>query len=83
MFADNLSSFGDRGWLKRWQHMIRNAILKLLPAGKLAEHFHPELGRLTRELNSMAGLQFIMEFRNLSHEEAVIPLCFTRTCSLR
>ena len=39
------------GKLQRgWQHLFRCAILKLLPAKKLGEHFHPAIGRPTKEL---------------------------------
>lgn len=47
-----------------------------MPAGKLAEHFDPEMGRPTKELYSMAGLLFIMEFRNWTHEEAADAYMF-------
>jgi hypothetical protein len=40
---------------RRWQHLFRRAILKLLPATKLGEHFHPAMGRPTKELSSLAG----------------------------
>ena len=53
-----------------WQHLFRCAILKLLPAKTLGEHFHPGMGRPTKELYSMSGLLFIMEFRDWTHEEA-------------
>ena len=33
-----------------WQHLFRCAILKLMPAKKLADHFHPEIGRPTKSL---------------------------------
>ena len=41
-----------------WQHPVSlRFILKLLPAKALGEHFHPEIGRPTKEiLYSMAGL---------------------------
>ncbi len=59
------------GKLRRgWQHLFRCTILKLLPAKTLGEHFHPAMGRPTKELYSMAGLLFIMEFREWTHEEA-------------
>jgi hypothetical protein len=41
-----------------------------MPAERLAKHFDPLLGRPTKELYSMAGLIFVMEFRNWTHEEA-------------
>jgi hypothetical protein len=48
-----------------------------MPAGKQAEHFDPTMGRPTKELYSMAGLLFIMEFRNLTHEEAADASMFS------
>jgi hypothetical protein len=59
-----------------WQHLFRCAILKLLPAKTLGEHFDPAMGRPTKELYSMAGLLFIMEFRDWTHEEAVDAYMF-------
>jgi hypothetical protein len=41
-----------------------------MPVGKLAEHFDPAIGRPTKELYSMAGLLFVMEFRDWTHDEA-------------
>ena len=35
------------------------------------------MGRPTNELYSMAGLLFIMEFRNLTHEEAADASMFS------
>ena len=76
VFADILSPVAYRRLTSGWQHVFRQAILKLMPAGKLAEHFDPEMGRPTKELYSMAGLLFIMEFRNWTHEEAADAYMF-------
>jgi hypothetical protein len=76
VFADILSPVAYRRLTSGWQHLLRCAILKLMPAGKLAEHFDPTMGRPTKELYSMAGLLFIMEFRNLTHEEAADAYMF-------
>jgi Transposase DDE domain len=59
-----------------WHHLFRCAILKLMPAKTLGEHFHPTMGRPTKELYSMAGLVFIMEFRDWTHEEAADAYMF-------
>ena len=59
-----------------WQHLFRRTILELLPAKKLGDHFHPVMGRPTKELYSMAGLLFIMEFRDWTHEEAADAYMF-------
>jgi hypothetical protein len=53
-----------------WQGVFRHAILELLPADKLAEHFDPVMGRPTKELYSMAGLVLIKEFKNWTGSEA-------------
>lgn len=76
VFADILSPVAYRRLTSGWQHVFRQAILKLMPAGKLAEHFDPQMGRPTKELYSMAGLLFIMEFRNWTHEEAADAYMF-------
>lgn len=76
VFADILSPVAYRRLTSGWQHLFRCAILKLMPAGKLAERFDPAMGRPTKELYSMAGLLFIMEFRNLTHEEAADAYMF-------
>jgi hypothetical protein len=76
VFSEILSPVAQRRLKSGWQHLFRCAILKQLPAGKLAEHFHPDLGRPTKELYSIAGLIFIMEFRNWTHEEAADAYMF-------
>jgi hypothetical protein len=76
VFADILSPVAYRKLRGGWQHLFRCAILKLLPADALAEHFHLQLGRPTKELYSMAGLLFIMEFRNWTHEDAAAAYMF-------
>ena len=70
VFADILSPVAYRKLQSGWQHLFRTAILGRMPAGKLGDHFHPEMGRPSKELSSMAGLLFIMEFRDWTHEEA-------------
>lgn len=76
VFADILSPVAYRRLTSGWQHVFRQAILKLMPASKLAEHFDPQMGRPTKELYSMAGLLFIMEFRNWTHDEAADAYMF-------
>jgi len=53
VFADILSPVAYRRLHGSWQHLFRCAILKLMPAGKLAEHFDPQIGRPTNELYSL------------------------------
>ena len=76
VFADILSPVAYRKLQSGWQHLFRQAILKLMPARQLAEHFHPVMGRPTKELYSMAGLLFVMEFRDWTHEEAADAYMF-------
>ncbi len=75
-FEGLLSSFAYRRLTGGWQHLFRHAILKLMPAQKLAAHFDPTLGRPTKELYSVAGMLFIMEFRNWTHDAAADAYMF-------
>ena len=59
-----------------WQGVFRHAILELMPVDTLSGHFNPVIGRPTKELYSMAGLVFLMEFRNWTEEEAVDAYMF-------
>jgi len=61
-----------------WPHVFRTALLKLMPAGKLGEHFHPSVGCPTKELYGMAGAIFLKEYFNLTIEQAVVN-CLFRT----
>jgi IS5 family transposase len=54
-----------------WQHVFRTALLKLMPAKELGEHFHPYLGCRTKELYGMAGVIFLMGYFDLTIEETV------------
>ncbi|GEM_PF-3086720 len=44
VFDDILSPVAYGKLQSGWQHLFRCAILKLMPVGKLAEHFHPQGG---------------------------------------
>jgi len=59
-----------------WQGVFRHVILELLPAQTVAGKFHPVMGRPTKELYSMAGLVFIMEFEDWTKEEAAQAYMF-------
>ena len=75
-FEQILSPTAYRRIKNGWQYLFRSSILKLMPAKKLAEHFHPEMGRPTKELYSIAALLFVMEFRNWTHAEAADAYMF-------
>ena len=67
----------NRHWLEEnWPGVFRHVILELMPVDALREHFHPDWGRPTRELYSMAGLLLLLEFRNWTKEQAVEAYCF-------
>ena len=61
---------------KGWQGVFRHVILELLPAQTVAGEFHPVMGRPTKELYSMAGLIFIMEFNDWTTEQAAEAYMF-------
>lgn len=50
--------------------LIRRSLLKLLPAGQMASHFHPTVGRPTKELYAVCGLLLLAEFRDLTIDQA-------------
>jgi hypothetical protein len=53
-----------------WQGVFRKVILRLMPANALADRFHESMGAPTKELYSVAGLMFIMEFMNWTAKQA-------------
>jgi len=59
-----------------WQGVFRQALLQLMPAGKLGKHFDPAIGRPTKELYSVAGLLFLQEFQNWTIPQAVEAYLF-------
>lgn len=76
VFEDILSPLAYKILIKGWQGIFRHAILQLMPAGKLAEHFSPDIGAPTKELYSVAGLILIMEFNDWTIEQAVEAYMF-------
>lgn len=67
----------NRQWLEEnWPGVFRHVILELMPVETLRGHFHPDWGRPTRELYSLAGLILLMEFRNWTKEQAIEAYCF-------
>jgi len=59
-----------------WPGVFRHVILELMPVETLRQHFHPNLGRPTRELYSMAGLILLMEFHDWTKAQAVDAYSF-------
>ena len=62
--------------LDGWFGVFRHVILELMPVDSIAGHFDPQMGRPTKELYSMAGLVFIMEFKNWTKQEALVAYRF-------
>jgi Transposase DDE domain len=59
-----------------WQRVFRDTLLQLMPVANLAKHFHPVMGRPTKELYSVAGLLFLQEFKNWTVAQAVDAYLF-------
>lgn len=60
-----------RDFLESPEGVFRAAILAVLPAGELAEHFSEDTGRPTKEMYAMAGLTQMMEMNNWTAEQSV------------
>jgi len=76
VFESILSPLAYKELLAGWQHLFRQTILELMPVGTVKEHFDPVIGQPTKELYSMCGLIFLMEFRNWTAEEAACAYMF-------
>jgi len=62
--------------LDGWPGVFRHVILELMPVNILSEHYSPDMGRPTKELYSMSGLIFMMEFFNWTKPEALNAYSF-------
>src|SRR3990172_7331017 len=62
--------------LDGWPGVFRHTLLELMPAGALAEHFDPVMGRPSKELYSMAGLIFLTECFDWTKDVALNAYCF-------
>ncbi len=60
----------------RWQGLFHDVLLELMPADALAQQFHEQLGRPTKELYSVAGLIFLKACNDWTDEQAVEAYCF-------
>ena len=56
-YAAVFSPLAYRHIQEGWQGVFRHVLLELMPVQALAGHFSRDLGRPTKELYSMAGLQ--------------------------
>ena len=76
IFEGVLSPLAYKELLAGWQHLFRQTILELMPVDTVKKHFDPVLGQPTKELYSMCGLIFLMEFNNWTAEEAAHAYMF-------
>lgn len=75
-FAPVLSDVAYRYLAKTWYGVFREVILEFMPVNEIGRHFDPGNGRPTKELYSMAGLIFIMEFMDWTVPDAVHAYMF-------
>jgi hypothetical protein len=59
-----------------WQAIFRAVLLVLMPVKQLGAHFHPAIGRPTKELYSVAGLVFLQESNGWTNAQAVETYLF-------
>ena len=76
VFEEILSPLAYKELLAGWQHLFRQTILERMPVDPVKEHFDPAIGQPTKELYSMCGLIFLMEFNNWTAEEAARAYMF-------
>ena len=75
-FKDILSPLAYRQLKIGWQHLFRETVLELMPVEALKKNFDPTFGQPTKELYSMCGLTFIMEFMDWTIPEAANAYMF-------
>ena len=63
-FQEIIPPLGQLRIAKGWQSVFRAIFLKLMPVRQLGAHYHPFLGRPTKELSSVAGLLFLQGNRS-------------------
>jgi hypothetical protein len=76
IFEGVLSPLAYKELRAGWQFLFRQTILGLMPVDTVKKHFDPALGQPTKELYSMCGLIFLMEFMNWTVEEAARAYMF-------
>ena len=64
------SKLAYRRIVEGWQGVFRKVILEIMPVDTIAGKFSESDGRPTKELYSMAGLVFIMQFHNWTIDQA-------------
>ncbi len=59
-----------------WPGIFRSVILELMPVDLIEDRFHASMGRPTKELYSMCGLVFLMEFQDWTSAAAADAYMF-------
>jgi hypothetical protein len=59
-----------------WQGVFRHVILEIMPVAELGSHFSDSMGAPTKELYSMAGLVFLVDFFGWTPQEAIEAYIF-------
>jgi len=59
-----------------WQSIFRAILLVLMPVKLLGVHFHPVMGRPTKELYSVAGLLYLQEVFDWTNDQAIEAYLF-------
>ena len=62
--------------MKGWQAIFRSLLLALMPVKQLGTHFHPTMGRPTKDLYCVAGLVFLQESNGWTNAQAVEAYLF-------
>jgi hypothetical protein len=75
-YTQVFSKLGYRRIVKGWQGVFRRVILEIMPVDTIAGEFSEGEGRPTKELYSMAGLVFIMQFHDWTIEQATEEYMF-------
>ena len=76
VFLGILSPLAYKELRAGWQHLFRQTVLELMPVDTVKKHFDPAIGQPTKELYSMCGLIFLMEFMDWTAEEAASAYMF-------
>jgi len=75
-YVDVFSPLARKRLENGWPALFRAALLEMMPAKPLGQHYHPTHGRPTKELYSMAGLLFLQEAFDWNNAQAVEAFLF-------
>ena len=61
---------------RSWAGVFREYLLRHLPVGELAKHFHDELGRPSKDLHAAIGALILQQLHDLTDKQAVEAVAF-------